>query len=127
MTDADEIVRLEREFLDAWSRGDARAAAALYAEDGSRVGAFGDTAQGRAAIQAAYERLMQGPMKGATAECPVSVRLLSSDVAVAQGPLTIRPLGDAPPIVGWSLDIWKKVGGRWQMLEAHPKIFPPRP
>ena len=126
MRDVDEIVRLEGEFLAAWNRGDARGAAAVFAEDGRRVGAFGDVQVGREQVRAAYEQLLHGLMKGATAECQVEVRLLSGDLAVAQGPLTIRPAGGGAPRVGYAMDLWRKIAGGWQIVEAHPKLFPPR-
>jgi uncharacterized protein (TIGR02246 family) len=122
-----EILRLEREFIAAWNKGDAHAAAAVYADDGTRVGAFGDVQHGRQEIEAAYVKLFQGMMKGATAEWEPSLRLLTTDVAVAQGSLVIRPAGGGAAIRGYALDIWKKNGGHWQLVEAHPKLFPAPP
>ncbi len=127
MDDEAEVLRLEREFIAAWNKGDAQAAAAVYAGDGTRVGAFGDVSHGRKEIQAAYATLLQGMMKGATADWQPSVRLLSADIAVAQGSLVIHPVGGRPAIRGYSVDIWKKSGGRWQLVEGHPKLFPPPP
>ena len=46
-------------FARAWNQGDARAAAAFFAEDGVRVGAFGDAQSGRAEIEAAYEAALR--------------------------------------------------------------------
>ena len=126
-TDEAEVLRLENEFLGAWNRGDARGAAAVFAEDGVRIGAFGDVAQGRREIEAAYEKLLGGPMKGATASVEMKVRFLAVDVALVQGPLTIHPSGGAPPIRGYAVDIWRKQNGRWWLLEGHPKLFPPPP
>lgn len=126
MDDEAEVLRLEREFIAAWNRGDANAAAALYAEDGTRVGAFGDVSHGHKEIEAVYATVLQGRMKGATADWQPSVRLLSVDIAVAQGSLVIRPAAGAPEIRGYSVDIWKKSGGRWQLVEGHPKLFPQR-
>lgn len=124
MDDEAEVLRLEGEFIAAWNRGDAHAAAALYAEDGTRVGAFGDVSHGHKEIEAAFATVLQGRMKGATAAWQPSVRLLSADIAVAQGSLVIRPAAGGPEIHGYSVDIWKKSGGRWQLVEGHPKLFP---
>lgn len=123
--DEAEILRLEREFIAAWNKGDAHAAAAVYAQDGVRVGAFGDVSRGRDAVEAAYDKLLHGMMKGATAEWQPTVRLLTADVALAEGSLVIHPAGEGTPIQGYALDIWKKSDGRWQLVEGHPKLFPP--
>jgi uncharacterized protein (TIGR02246 family) len=122
-----EILERTTQFLEAWQRGDARAATAHMAEDAIRVGAFGDIQHGRAEIQAAYLKLFSGgPMKGATVKFDQSVRLLGSDVAVSEGPLTITP-PEGAPIAGYSVELWKKRDGRWWLIEAHPKFYPPRP
>ena len=64
-------------FAEAWSKGDAKAAAAFFADDAVRVGAFGDAQRGRAAIEAAYDRLLHVTMPGATVRQERgSVRLL---------------------------------------------------
>lgn len=127
MDDKAEILRLEGQFIAAWNKGDPRAAAAVYAEDGVRVGAFGDVSQGREAIEAAYAKLLGETMKGATVEWQPSVRLLTLDIGLAQGPLVIHPAGAAAPIRGYALDIWRKSAGSWHLVEGHPKLFPPPP
>lgn len=77
------IVELHDVFAAAWSKGDTTSAAATYAEDGVRVGAFGDIQQGRAAIKAAYDKLLGGPFKGARVSLGAqSVRVLSSEHAI---------------------------------------------
>ncbi len=122
-----EITGLEQKFISAWNAGDAHAAAAFYAEDGTRVGASGDVSHGRAAIEVAYTKLFDGPMKGASVEWHPAVRLLAPEVAVAQGPITIRRASGGAPIEGYAVDVWKRTGGRWQVVEGHPKLFPPPP
>ena len=120
-----EVVRLEQVFIGAWNKGDARVATSVYAEDGLRVGAFGDVSHGRREIEAAYQKLLNGSLRGATADWQPTVRLLAAEVAIAEGPLTIHPPGGAPILRGYAVDIWKKIDGHWQLLEGHPKLFPP--
>ncbi len=113
-------------FSAAWSRGDAQAAASFFTEDGVRVGAAGDVQHGRAELRAAFERLFHGPFTGAAiSQERGNVRMLSSDLALWQGGMTIQPPGGAPPIHGYVVQLMKKVDGRWLVLEAHPKIYPP--
>lgn len=120
------IIDLHDVFAAAWSRGDTTGAAATYAEDGVRVGAFGDIQHGRAEIKAAYDKLLGGPFKGARVSLGAqSVRMLSSEHAIWQAPMEIHPADGAAPVKGYAVDIMWKVGGRWLTLEAHPKLFPP--
>lgn len=121
-----EILSREKEFISAWKAGDARGAAAVYPEDGVRVGAFGDISKGRTEIENAYQKLFSGPMKGATIEWTPSVRMLSTDVGVAEGPILIQPPG-GKPMPGYAIDVWVKRDGRWWLAEGHPKLFPPSP
>jgi uncharacterized protein (TIGR02246 family) len=114
-------------FAEAWNKGDAKAAASFYADDGVRVGAFGDVQHGRVEIEAAYDRLLHQTMPGATVKQERgSVRMLSPDLAIWQGGLEIAPPGGTP-LKGHVVQVMKMVGERWLILEAHPKIFPTLP
>ena len=113
-------------FSEAWSRGDAKGAASFFAEDGVRVGAAGDIEHGRAELEAAYDRLLHGPFAGASVtQERGTIRMLAPDLALWQGGMTIQPSGGAPPLKGYVVQLMKKVDGRWLVLEAHPKLFPP--
>ncbi len=83
---------------------------------------------GRAEIEAAYGRLLHQTMPGAVVRQERgSVRMLSPDLAVWQGGLEIVPPGGVPALKGYVVQVMRKVEGRWLILEAHPKIFPPPP
>ncbi len=129
MTDANEAEAIFREidaFSEAWSRGDAKAAASFFTDDGVRVGAGGDVQRGRAELEAAYEELLHGRFAGArVSQERGTVRMLTPELAFWQGAMTITPPGGAPALRGHVVQLMKKVGGRWLVLEAHPKLFPP--
>lgn len=126
--DDEQLHRLREEFGVAWSKGDAAAAARFWTEDGVRVGAAGDIQHGRKEIAAALDRLLNGPFKGASVRMEKgTVRMLSADVALYQGAMQIDVGQGRPPIKGYYLDVMKKVGGAWLILEGHPKLFPPPP
>jgi uncharacterized protein (TIGR02246 family) len=111
-------------FAEAWNKGDSKAAASFFTDDGVRVGAFGDIQYGRSEIETAYDQLLHQTMPGATVmQERGSVRLLSPDVAIWQGALEIVPLIGSP-LRGHVVEVMKKVDGRWLILEAHPKVFP---
>ncbi|MEX1180221.1 MAG: SgcJ/EcaC family oxidoreductase [Cucumibacter sp.] len=126
-TDEDAIVAEIDAFSAAWNKGDAKLTASFFTEDGVRVGAMGDRQQGRVALEAAYDRLLHGPLAGATVRQERgTVRMLTPDLAVWQCGLEIRPKGGAP-MPGHVVQVMKKIGGRWLVLEGHPKLFPPSP
>jgi uncharacterized protein (TIGR02246 family) len=112
-------------FTEAWNQGDARAAASFFTEDGVRVGAFGDIQHGRAELEAAYNRLLHQSMPGAVVKQERgNIRMLTPDLAIWQGGLEITPPGGRPSMKGHVVQVMKKVGGRWLILEGHPKFFP---
>lgn len=126
--DMNLILKQVAAFGEAWEKGDAKAAAAFYTEDGFRVGAFGDKQRGRAEIEAAYNKLFHETMAGAkmTME-PGSVHMFSGELALWQGAFEIFPAGSNTPLKGYALQVMKKVNGRWLILEAHPKLYPSSP
>ncbi len=128
-TDDEQAITNETaSFAEAWSRGDAHAAASYYTEDGARVGAFGDIQKGRSAIEAAYDRLLHQTMPGAFVKQERgSVRLLTPELAIWQGAIEIIPAGGGSALKGYVAQVMKKVEGRWLILEAHPKLYPPPP
>jgi uncharacterized protein (TIGR02246 family) len=89
---------------------------------------MGDVEHGRAELEAAYDRLLHGPFTGATVTQEAgTVRMLTPDLALWQGGMVIQPAGSAPPLKGYVVQLMKKLNGRWLVLEAHPKLFPPPP
>jgi uncharacterized protein (TIGR02246 family) len=131
MPSADDVEAIYQEieaFSDAWSKGDAKGAASFYTEDGVRVGGAGDVEHGRAEVESAYDRLLHGPFSGArVTQDRGTIRMLTSDLALWQGAMQITPPGGRPPLKGYVVQLMKKVNGRWLVLEAHPKLFPPPP
>ena len=126
--DEQAIMNESASFAEAWSQGDAKAAASYYTEDGTRVGAFGDIQNGRSEIEAAYDRLLHQTMPGAVVKQERgSVRMLTPELAIWQGGIEIIPAGGGSALKGYVVQVMKKVEGRWLVLEGHPKLFPPPP
>ena len=124
----ESIIAETKAFAEAMNAGDAALAASFYTEDGVRVGGFGDTQRGRAEIEAAYSRLLRQTMPGARlTQERGSVRMLTPELAVWRGGLEIRVPGRDKTIKGHVVQVMKKTGGRWLILEGHPKLFPPPP
>lgn len=119
------ILKEVKAFAEAWNKGDAQAAASFFTEDGVRVGAMGDKQNGRAEIEAAYERLLSESMPGAVVEQEEGeVRMLTPEFAVIQAGIKIIFPDKDSPIKGHVVQVMKKVDDRWLILEAHPKLFP---
>lgn len=126
--EVEAIIGETQAFADAMNAGDAVLAASFYTEDGTRVGAFGDVQHGREEIGAAYNRLLHQSMPGARlTQERGTVRMLSQELAVWQAGLKIDVPGIEAPLRGHVVQVMRKIDGRWLILEAHPKIFPPPP
>lgn len=115
-------------FAEAWNKGDARAAVSFFTQDAVRVGALGDVQHGRPEIEAAYNSLLHHTMPGAIVKQERgTVRMLSDELAIWQAGIEIVPPTGGPSLKGHVVQVMKRVAGRWLILEAHPKIFPPPP
>lgn len=127
MTNDEENIYEENDsFLESWNKGDAKAAASFYTEDGVRVGAMGDIEHGREEIATAYDNLFHKAMPGATVKMEKgSIRMLTPELAIWQGGLEIQKPDGSPAIKGHVVQVMKKVKNKWLILEAHPKLFPP--
>lgn len=129
----DEAIYAETEaFRQAWNKGDAKLVTSFFTDNAIRVdgvGANGTTQRGKAELEAAYNRLFTGTMKGIHMKYSDKgeVRNLTSDFAVWQGNIEIiRPDGSSSK--GHVVEIFKKVNDRWLIIEAHPKLqSPPAP
>ena len=59
-----ELQKIADAFVAAWSKGDAKALTALFAENGINADSFGQTTAGRAAIEEGFTKGFAGPLKG---------------------------------------------------------------
>jgi uncharacterized protein (TIGR02246 family) len=129
-TDEEAIFQEIDNFNEVWNKGDATLAASFFTEDGVRVGAMGDIEHGREEIAQAYDHLLHTAMPGAKVSIEKgTVRMLSPDFAIWQGGIKIEKpnSGGSPAMKGHVVQVMQKVQGRWLIVEAHPKLFPPAP
>ena len=113
-------------FKEAWNKGDAKAAALFFTEDGARVGASGDIQRGHAELERAYDWLLHQTMPGAVVSLERgTIRMLTPEFALWQGGLEITSPDGKRVLRGYVVQVMRKVGGRWLVLEAHPKFYPP--
>jgi uncharacterized protein (TIGR02246 family) len=123
--DKEAIFNETEQFIEAWNKGDAKAAASHFTEDGIRVSAMGNVQLGRLQIEAGYDYLFRKGMPGAKAISEKgTVRLLTKEYALWEAGYKIENPGDSTLYKGHVVEVLKKENGRWLILEAHPKIFP---
>jgi uncharacterized protein (TIGR02246 family) len=126
--DETAILEMHDRFTAAWSSAAIDKLLPLFTSDARRVGAAGDVQQTPAELRATFDRMLNGPFKGAKVSVERgTVRLLTPELALWEAPMTIELGGGKPPMRGHVHDVMKKVGGTWLILETHPKLFPPPP
>lgn len=123
--DRSAIEALHDDFARAWSAGEGERLMAMFAPDALRVGAMGDVQRGEAEIRASWQTLFSGPFKGASIRFDgVTTRVLSADYALWEAFIQITL--PQRTLRGHVVDLMVKREERWQILETHPKMFPPK-
>jgi uncharacterized protein (TIGR02246 family) len=121
-----ELQKITDAFVAAWNKGDAKALAALHAENCITSG--GDTGQvvGRAAVEQDYTKAFAATLKGTKIiVTPSNERTINPDLAVTSGTWEIT--GPTPPPPGAAtkgvyINTLVKQGGKW--LIASLAAFP---
>lgn len=115
-----ELERVLRDYERAWRAGDAKALAALFAEDGFVLQGNHPPVRGRTAIQAAY--VGQG-------EAPLRLRALAYSVEESIGYIIgACGYGDAPGDMGkFTLTLRRAPGGPWMIFSDMDNLNAPPP
>ena len=102
-------------FADAYNRGDAKAIAAMYTENGESRDADGETLQGRAEIEKAYAEVFKAN-PGAKVELLVkSIRFPARDLAVEEGLVRLTPDTKTMPTTTSYVAVHSREGGPWKV------------
>lgn len=113
---------------DAFNRGDAPAAAAVYASDADLVNVRGDHLKGSAAIEQGLARAFATRYKDARMKRgEISIRFLRPDVALAYvtNEITVgERSSEVHREVG--LRVFVKDGGAWRIAALHNTPLPPK-
>jgi len=116
------------EYERAFNRGDAAAAAAVYATDGTHTYAFGVTHRGRPAIEQGLREFLAGPMKGARLRLTVdSIRFITGEIAVEEDSFEVSGMTSAdganvPPLTGRCMALYRKQSNAWYAAAIHCMI-----
>lgn len=103
------------EFIKAVEKGDAKAVAAAWTEDGEYIGEDGTTIRGRAGIEAAYAQAFAKKKRIKMDITIESIRFPSKDTAIEEGyAKSYRGDADHPSASRYSV-LHVREGGRWLM------------
>ena len=128
-----EVRERVKEYVLAYNAGDADAVAAIYAENGTHTYALGFTHRGRIEIAKGLKEQFSGPMKGTRiAITPLHIRALAADIAVEEASFALTGLkgpdgAEFPPINGFCLGVYQKLGNRWFAVAVQCLVPPPPP
>lgn len=111
-------------FVKAFNAGDAKAVAALWAQDAEYTDEAGQSFHGRAAIEKEYAGLFkQHP--GATITLSIeSIRFLGSDTAMEKGVARVKPKGGEATAARYSV-VHAKRDGVWSMVVGRDEQYVP--
>jgi uncharacterized protein (TIGR02246 family) len=114
-------------FARAWVAGDARAVAAEFAEDADLLRPNQPPVVGRAAIEAFYARMFEGPLKDVAKKTRVDrVRLVTPLVAVVDSSYSLDRDHPVLHARGASLTVLEKRQGRWLAVLSRSYRLPER-
>ncbi len=113
--DREAIVKTSREFADAFNKGDAKAVAAMWTENGECREANGETFRGRAAIEKAYTDFFKAAPGVKIDVLVKSVRFPAKDMAVEEGLIRqTRGPKDLPGTTAY-VAVHAREGGQWKI------------
>ncbi len=108
-----EILGAAPQMEEAFGRGDAAAVAAFYTENASYCGTMVGLVTGRAAIQAAFEKLAAAGLKRMTIEATETN--VQGDQAYTVIHYRFFDAGNQLRASGNALTLWERQGGGWRI------------
>jgi uncharacterized protein (TIGR02246 family) len=123
--DENSIVNNAKAFVDAFDKGDAKAVAAFWAEDGDYVDLNGRHLQGRSAIENAFKDVF-AENKGLHLRIDVSsIRFLTPEIAIEDGTTSVIPPDNAPPSQARYTNVHVKKDGQWVLQSVREAPYTP--
>lgn len=124
--DEGAILASVQSYVAAYNRGDAKAVAEHWIEEGEWISPQGQRLHGRKAIQQGLERLFQAN-RGVKLETPSpKIRLLCAEVAVEEGATQVTRPGQTPSTSTY-LAIHVKRNGKWKLESVRETELPAPP
>jgi uncharacterized protein (TIGR02246 family) len=112
-------------FVEAFNKGDAKALAAFFTDDGDMIDQEGHPVKGRKAIEQAYTKLF-ADTKGAKLFITItSVRVARPDLALEDGFTEVVPADGGPPSSARYTVVHVKQEGKWMLESVREAIAVP--
>ncbi len=122
------IVAFHDKLAAAWRANDGAAFAAFFTEDGSLINPFGERADGRGALTAMYSEYFGGMLKGTTTSISVSqLRPVEPGHAFADAEQTIYAANGDVLMALHVVNLLRRDGDDWRLVDSRPYAFPPPP
>jgi len=115
LADRDAIKQSAREFTQAFERGDAKAAAAQWTENGEYSDDIGTVIRGRANLEKAFSEHFQNRPKGKIEIDIQSIHFPSRDMAIEEGTIRTRGNGNELPTSTRYSTLHVREDGKWKV------------
>src|SRR5262245_56516950 len=123
--DGDAIFERAKAFAAAFDKGDAKAVAEFWAEDGDYTDQSGKRLKGRAAIEKAFEAFF-AENKGAKLRIDSEkMRFVTDDVAIEDGVTEVIPADGGPPSRARYTIVHVKKDGNWYLSSVRDAAYSP--
>jgi uncharacterized protein (TIGR02246 family) len=117
--------KLADQYTAAFNKGDAKAVAALYAVNGTRLGPDGTLIAGRATIEKNYADGFAGPLKGSTLTLQQgATHAVTPDVKIMEGRYSATSIA---PVKGRYVNTIVRQGKTWLLASVVTIPDPPAP
>jgi uncharacterized protein (TIGR02246 family) len=113
-------------YVGAFNRGDAKAAASEWAEDGEYLTDAGERLKGRDAIRKGLETLFAAEARTHVEVGVPSVQFVTPEVATVEGKADLVTEGE-PPGESSYLAVYVKQQGKWKLSSIRETALPPPP
>ncbi|GMR23250.1 MAG: hypothetical protein BMS9Abin37_1662 [Acidobacteriota bacterium] len=115
-------------YMEGWNAGDASACAATYTADGTAIDLFGQTFEGRAAIEESVAATLES-YPGTTLDIVrTSLHKVSDNLIVTDGTWEVKgSTAEGVPTQGFYTIIATNTDGEWLISTGQSKVAPPMP
>jgi uncharacterized protein (TIGR02246 family) len=123
--DSEAIQKNGEAFIEAFHKGDAKALAAFWTDDGDYTDQSGHNLKGRNAIEKAFAEFF-AENKGAKLRINSNaLRFATPDVAIEDGTTEVLPADGVPPTRAQYTIVHVRTDGQWQLSSVRESAFVP--